>query len=541
MATVVFNGTRLNDADSNTGWGNYIASGGAPASEPANAYQITSGTTTGAVGKKITSTVARQGVDYNGSSVDYTAAANRLWYCKIYVADPFDLNTTWGVEVTMGSADTSNFHQYNIAGTGANRSNYNTYPPQGGYLITAIDPTIDAWAEVADSGGTTDQTAIVWYAVGAQFQNGLAKAENVAMDAIDYGTGLTLTGTSGTYVDFVTTDQGTRANRWGAATGSGDKVTFRGIATIGSATATGFSDSTSVVTFPDGYHSAGLFGVKADIQNASTTIVDNALLISEGSATTEDTRADYTVSGTAGSYDSAATLRNFRNITYTSACDIDGANIECQLLTQNSANISNTTIKTNSVSAVACLQDPTFGTTTDLHDTDFVQTGAGHAIELSTVGGTYTLTNITFTGYGADTTNDAALYISAASGTTTINYSGTAPTYRKEAGATVNLVSTVPITITVKDVGGNLLDNVQTAVYLTSDRTEVLNADTVSGVVSGTLDSTLTPAEVEVRCRKASTGATKYKNFSTIQTIASTTGLTLAVTMVVDTINNADS
>jgi len=538
MATVAFNGTRLNDADSNTGWGNYNASGGAPASEPANAYQITSGTTTGAVGKKIISTTARQGVDYNGSSVDYTAAANRLWYCKVYVADPFDLNATWGVEVTMGSADTSNFHQYNIAGSGANRSNYNTYPPQGGYLITAIDPTIDAWAEVADSGGTTDQTAISWYAVGAQFQNGLAKAENVAMDAIDYGTGLTLTGTSGTYIDFVTTDQGTRANRWGVATGTGDKVTFRGIATIGSATATGFSDSTSVVTFPDGYHSAGLFGVKADIQNASTTIVDNALFISEGSATTEDTRADYTVSGTSGSYDSAATLRNFRNITYTSVCDIDGANIECQLLTQNSANISNTIIKTNAITSVACLQDPTFGTTTDLHDVDFVQTGAGHAIELSTVGGTYTLTNITFTGYGADTTDSAALDITAATGTTTINYSGTTPTY-KTAGATVALVSTVPITITVKDVGGSLLDNVQTAVYLTSDRTEVINTDTVSGVASGTLDSTLAPAECEVRCRKSSSGTTRYKNFSSVQTIKASTGLSLSVTMIEDPYNNA--
>jgi len=305
VLSIAFNGTRLNDSDANTGWGNYVIGGGAPASEFPLAYQVTSGTTTGAVNKKINSSAARQGVDYNGTAVDYTAAANRLWYCKVYISDSFDLNATWGVEVAMGSADTSNFHQYNIAGSGANRSVYNQYPAQGGYLITCLDPTIDAWAEVADSGGTTDQTAITWYAVGAQFINGTAKTENVALDAIDYGTGLTLTaGTgadpAGKYTDFVAADQNVKTARWGAALGSGDNVIFRGIATIGSATATEFDDSTSVVTFPDGYHSAGLFGVKVDIQNASTIVNDGALIISEGSITTEDTRADYIVTGTAG-------------------------------------------------------------------------------------------------------------------------------------------------------------------------------------------------------------------------------------------------
>jgi len=449
MAAVVVsaNITRLNDSDANTGWGNYNTGGGSPASEGANAYQISTGAAanTGAVGKKVNSTTAREGVDYNGTSVDYTAAANRLWYCKIYVADSFALNTTWGVEVSMGSADTSNFHQYNIAGSGANRAPYLKYPAQGGYIITCIDPTIDAWAEVADSGGATDQTAITWYALGAQFAAGNAKSENVAMDAIDYGTGLTVVGGDGatadaTYVDFVTFDQDDIDKRYGAAVGSGDKVTLRGIFTIGTATATGFTDTTSVVTFPDGYHSAGLFGVNVDLQNASTIVVDDALLISEGVITTSDTRADYIVSGTSGSYNSAATIRNFRNITYTSVCDIDGANIECQLLTQASANISNTTIRTNALTSIACLQDPTFGTTTDLHDCTFVQTGAGHAIEITTAG-TYDFENLFFSGYGADTTDSAAIDVTASTGTVTINVNGgDSPTY-KTAGATVNVVA----------------------------------------------------------------------------------------------------
>jgi len=464
--SVSFNGTRLNDSDSNTGWGNFNIGGGSPASEPANAYQRSTGSasTVGAVGKKINSTTARQGVDYVGTSVDFTAAANRLWYCKVYVADGFNVNSTWGVEVAMGSANTSNSHRYNIAGSGANRSVYSSYPPQGGYIITCIDPTIDSWAETADDGGAFDQTSVVWYAVGAQFATGEAKSENVAMDAIDYGTGLTLVGgdggdTDGKYTDFVDFDQNDIDKRYGAAIGNGDAVIFRGIATLGSATATEFTDTTSVVTFPDGYHSAGLFGVNADIQNASTLITDGALLISNGSTSIEDTRADYTVSGTSGTFSASHQIRNFRNITYTSVCDVENADIECQLLTQNSANISNTTIRTNSLSGVACLQDPTLGTTTDLNNVDFIQSGVGHAIELATTNGDFTLTNITFTGYGSDTANDAAIYVSATTGTTTINYTGAAPTVRS-AGAAIELVGNpVTLSINVKNSSGANIQN----------------------------------------------------------------------------------
>jgi len=501
MATVAvaFNGTRLHDSDSNTGWGNYVVGGGAPASEGANAYQISTGASanTGAVGKKVNSTTARQGVDYNGSSVDYTAAANRLWYCKIYVADAFALNTTWGVEVSIGSADTSNFHQYNIAGSGANKSVYSTYPAQGGYLITCIDPTIDAWAEVADSGGATNQAAIIWYALGAQFAAGNAKSENVAMDAIDYGTGLTLTAgdgasADGKYTDFVVADQDDTDKRWGAAIGSGDNAILRGIMTIGSATATEFTDSTSIVTFPDGYHSAGLFGVKVDIQNASTVITDGALIISEGVITTSDTRADYIVTGTSGSFTFTGQIRNFRNITYTSVCDIDGANIECQLLTQASANISNTTIRTNSLTSIACLQGPTFGTTTDLHDCTFVQTGAGHAIEIATAG-TYDFENLFFSGYGADTTDSAAIDVTETTGTVTINVNGgDTPTY-KTAGATVNIVAgavTVQAKATLK--AGTAVENARVFLKASDGTGPFPWEETVTSVTRATTTATVT-------------------------------------------------
>jgi hypothetical protein len=481
ILAVTFNGTRLADSDTNTGWGNFQPStGGAPSSEGANAYQISSGAAanTGVVGRQSQSSVTRRGVDHNGATVDFTATANRLMYLKGYVTDFSDLNATFGVEFAMGTADTDLYHSYNMAGSGAALPVYSQYPPQGGYLITCIDPTIDAWADTADVGGTFDQADVTWYAFGAQMIAGNSKSENVAFDAIDYGTGLTLLSGDGAndpgdYISFVIADQNDPDKRWGAAIGSGNSAVLRGVMTIGSAgTATEFLDVGSIVTFPDGYHSRGLFGVLFDIGNASSIMADGATLIGAGTRNgvdANDTRPDYEVTGTSGSFIFTGQLRNFRDVEFTSVCDIDGASIECMLLIQGTAEIQNSTILTNALISIACLQDPTFGTTTDLHDTDFIQAGAGHALEIDSLG-TYTFTNLTFTGYGADTTDDAAIDVThAGPGTVTINYSGSAPTF-KTAGATVVLVGNpVATKITIEEADGTKIENARVFIETADD------------------------------------------------------------------------
>jgi hypothetical protein len=551
VAAVAFNGTRLNDSDANTGWGNFVAGGGAPASEFPLAYQVTSGTTTGAVNKKITSSTARQGVDYNGSSVDFTNSANRLLFVKVLVADSFDLNTTWGVEIGIGSADTSNSHRYNIAGSGANLPVYSQYPAQGGYLITAIDPTIDAWAETVDQGGAFDQTAVIWYALGAQFVNGTAKAENVAFDAIDYGTGLTITAgdgasTEGNFTDFVAADQDTKANRWGVVTGSGDNVTAHGVLTVGTSAVTEFLDLTSVVVFPDGYHSAGLVGVAVGMSNASSIINIGALLIGEGSAQTpasNDTRPDFVVTGTSGTFDFSGTMRNFRNVTFTSICDVANANIECELLTQASCNINDTTITTRSAASTATLQDPTFGTTTDLHDCTFIQGGAGHAIEIDTAG-TYTLTNINFSGYSASADNAAStIWVSAATGDSTINIiGGTEPSIRNTGAGTVTVVlNPVTLKVIVRDLStGSLITSQDVNVLVEADTGGPLSVgtDIIKGFtdINGEIEDTRTYASNQpiTGWARKSSGSPYYVQAAISATIDKDNGLILTLLMARD-------
>jgi len=480
-ATVVFDGTRFSVVDSYTGWGNYGGSGAGGAAESPIAYQ----NALAANRKQSTTGGSLGGIDYDpaAGAIDMTGSTRRLWFCKVIISDSFDCNTSEGLRVTIGSSS-ANTNKYNLAGSTATLDVYSQYPAQGGYILTAIDPTISTWP--ITTTGTIDNTAIDYFGVQGSWITGQAKAENIAMDAIDIGTGLTLTAgdggsTEGSYTDFVAFDQDVTTNRWGVCRGSGDAVFGWGLLTIGSATATEFLDTASVVTFTDGYHSRGLVGVEVALSNSSSIINDGALLIGEGTRNgvdADDTRPDYTVTGTTvGTADFSHTLRNFRDVTYTSVCEVDGGDIESHLLTQASAHIQNSIIRTNALTSVACLQDPTFGVTSGIHDCDFVQTGAGHAIEIDTAT-SYTFTNLSFSGYGANTTDDAALDITASSGTVTITLVGTSPTY-KTAGATVVFNNDVTVTFT------GMKDNSEVRVYKTSDDSVV---DGIENATAGITD-----------------------------------------------------
>lgn len=477
--SVTFDGTRVNAADANTNWGNYNASGPTPAAEAQLAYQNSL-----AVNKKITSTAGRQGVEYDpgAGALDMTAAAYPLAFLKGYVADFGDLSTTYGCEMVIGSGNAA-YYDYNVAGSGANRAPYDAgYPAQGGYILAAINPNISAWRE--GTTGSPVLTAVDYFAFGAEFVVGGAKSENVAMDAIDVGRGLILTGgdgvsTDGTFIDFLTFDQDTTTNRWGVVSGVEPIVNARGLLTIGSATETDFDDSTSTVIFQDGYHGPGDVGVKVDLANASSVVNIGCTFLGVGSSTTSDTRPDFTVSGTSGAVTLGPLMTNFRNIVLTSAATVDGADLEFADMTVGGAEIKNSTLRTTSASGVAAINDAAFGTTSGIHDCTIIGNSTGHAIEITTAG-TYDLTGITFDGtsFGADASNSAAIYNNSG-GAVTLNIAGggNSPTVRNGAGASTSVVLSYSLTLIVKDNSGNLLQNVEVTVVKTADDTELYHLE----------------------------------------------------------------
>jgi hypothetical protein len=141
-------------------------------------------------------------------------------------------------------------------------------------------------------------------------------------------------------------------------------------------------------------------------------------------------------------------------------------------------------------------------------------------------------TDITFTGAGTHVNNTATgsdgLFISKAGTSNPSTSTGN-----------VVFIGSVTVTITVYDESSTVISAARVGVYLTSDRTEVLNADTNGSGVATTNYTGTTPAAVEIRARKASSAdSPKYKNFSSLQTIGAS-GLDFAVTMLEDPNNNA--
>lgn len=459
--SVTFDGTRVNASDANTNWGNFGSGGAAPAAEAQISYQ--NGL---AVNTKTTAT-ALDGIDYDHSgtaSIDMTAAGDKLWFAKCIVADGADTNATKGAVLFIGSS-VANYNAYVVAGTGelSNTGKFAVYPPALGYIITAINPNVATWNDTVLDLGTIDQTAIDWWAFQGAMIVGGAKGENVALDSIDIGRGLNLVGgdgvsTDAVFQDFVDWDEGTKANRYGVVV-SKDSVIFAigwlviGRNASGTVVHTDFTDPDAVVVFPDAYIDEGDFGVEFDISDVGSICSFGGTLISTGSLVSgDDTRADFLVTsdGTPGSLALDCAIRNFRNITLTAEVSVDGANFEFLDMTQAAAHIQNSVLKTTSAANVGAINDATFGSSSGIHDSEFIQGGLGHAVEVDGTSQTITLTNMTWTGYGATSTSSAAIDFTG-TGTHTVNWSGgAAPTVNNSGGGTVNVVNTVTATVTVK-------------------------------------------------------------------------------------------
>lgn len=477
MATVTANNTRVNDADANTDWGNYNSTGGSPAAEPQLKYQGTN-----AVNKKITTTGSRGGIDYDpgANAIDMTASGNKLWLCKVKVADAGDLNATYGVEVGLGSQNNA-FYSYNIAGSSANSPQFTDgYSSQGGlaegYLIVAIDPEIAVWRE--GTTGSPTLTAVDYYNVAAQFVTGGAKSENLAMDAIDVGRGLTYTGTAGVFRDAIDFDQGTDNNRFGYACAVGNAFFLRGVHTLGGSSSLAF-DSDEVVFFPDGYHSADSFGILCDLTNASTDINFRGLVAGLGSnQAAEDTRPFLTASGTGGTCLIEGTFQDFRRIELSSVVTCSGA-VGTETLVQGGATFENATINTLSIFNTATIVDPDM---TKITSTDFVQASGGHAIEITTTG-TYSYQDIGFQGYGgtggdnltpSSGPEDAAIYNNSG-GLVTINVAGgDSPSVRNAASSTTEVNQSVTLTFT------GLEDKTEIRIYEAGTTTELDGQESVT-------------------------------------------------------------
>ncbi|HCR36227.1 hypothetical protein A2130_03210 [Candidatus Woesebacteria bacterium GWC2_33_12] len=148
---------------------------------------------------------------------------------------------------------------------------------------------------------------------------------------------------------------------------------------------------------------------------------------------------------------------------------------------------------------------------------------------------TYAVTGSTWTNQAYDLIfdcyTDGAIILNLSGG-------GSTPTIRNAIGCSTSISASVNISVYVVDTSNSPLNDVQVAIFRTSDDLEIMNKDTGydvegNGYATTTYNGT-TPANIYLRVRKASTG-TKYIPVSSTGTIQSGSGYSTTITLSIDT------
>jgi hypothetical protein len=197
-------------------------------------------------------------------------------------------------------------------------------------------------------------------------------------------------------------------------------------------------------------------------------------------------------------------------VTLRPVCTFSGMGfVNCTDIAQNDATITGCTFSASSITA---------DNIADISSSSFKSGGTGHAITI-TAAGTYTISGLTFTGYGADDTTDAAIYNNSG-GVVTLSVSGggSTPTIRNGAGASTTVESGAGITVE------GLVTGSRVVAKKVSDNTVLFNGSESTGSI--TFFTTYIGA-IKLEARKAS-ASPFYKPWVTLITPVS--GQTSVVT-----------
>lgn len=487
----------------------------------------------------------------NGANVTFGTDEVVFAWCFYFAGTNLDTYANSGWRFGIGSS-TSAWDWFRVGGS--DYSNHNL----GGWRNFAIDPTATETGTVGGGNGGS-------YRYFGNVPNTLAevsKGDPVAMDAIRYGRGeISVTGTGGSFSELASyndynaggTPPGTSSTSvdsgrhvLGLFQAAGGSYLWKGMLALGlTGTSVTFSDSNETIVIDDCPHTYPAFN-KVEIRNASSSVTFNNITFIS-TATTANGVGYFEVVDNATVSLNGCNFNDMGTFIFLSNGSITNCNFNsCGQITHGGADFesSNFAGYEGTAGTAYLLYDVAADPDGELDNCSFTKgTAATHAIEFDA---TNTPTNITlrgidFSGYNASNgQNDSTLYFPSTTKSYTVNLVNCTGnvSYRVGTGGSVTIQQSVGITITVNTTTGTPIQNAQTAVYLVSDRSEIINGDTnASGVITGSFSGT-TPADVEVRVRKASGGATKYINYSSIQEVTGS-GLTLTVALREDPNNNA--
>tara|TARA_R110002126_G_scaffold86783_15_gene209570 strand:+ start:3006 stop:4646 length:1641 start_codon:yes stop_codon:yes gene_type:complete len=340
-------------------------------------------------------------------------------------------------------------------GDGTNSGTYNVFPSsfyKGGFTTRVIDPArnMDSASGWSTTGNPAQLTAVSQ--LGFQFTTTTAimgNFNNCQIDQVTVGQGVRAdagtVGSPNNWESIRTTDEDT--NFWGWWSSSNGAFVGKGKAFIGPATGTAtsvFSDTAFAINWADEKVAVGFYEIA--VRGTNTTCDWSLANIQAANPTTA--RWSITIDSTTGSFvDDVGTYIGSDIITLNANSTLGGTTfINGNSLLQNSATLASiNVVSANTTSGVAYITSNNPGL---ISGGSFDNTnGVGHAIEI-TAPGTYSFASNVFTGYGADDTNDAAIYNNSG-GLVTLNVTGVSSgiTVRNGAGASTTVVQTVEFTV----------------------------------------------------------------------------------------------
>lgn len=502
----------------------------------------------GSWGKKVSATVDEMMYDA-GSAQDWS---NNHFYIWAACSFPIASFATGGLRIRFCGATVTDYFEKNVRGVDTGYS--------GGFECIVVDiekARADAIAgtDGAIGGAVTPATTAIQY-VGVVFDvPGMVSGNfnNCNVDAmwrlpastpgiLVEGQDQTVSAHDWVMDDiFQAGDPGDTTKAWGTIFKKDGVYTINTPIRFGTndATTHGFSDSNIVVAWEDNLVADDFYqwdiiggtgvqsfelGIKTGTGTAATGAQGLTMVAAQdGGASSYGVR--YAINANDANLDAA----NFYGCQFIHGGDFLFNDVATSVISTlfndcSSALISNAlNFLRNSIVNANTLDGVAFITTDDLADLAFCtfEFSDGHAIELTGAAGTYSLDNVIFTGYGADGTNDAALYVSAGSGSFTINVDNA--TTERSPSATVTIVlSPVTLTITVQDKDAVVIENAR--VLITAGA-----GGSFAGDVTVTITSVTTTASVAQTAHGYANGdqvlikGAVENEFNGIQTISNVT------------------
>lgn len=422
-----------------------------------------------------------RGMVYNAATTITADEAVFIWW-KADVAAALDTLANGGIQCLVGNSTTA-LKCYYVAGS-------DSYA-RGGWLCSPIDPTTTQSTSIGSPTTTTDYFGVRW----AVPTSGPSKGFPYKIDAIRHGSSIDITAgevaNPATWTALgVYADDSTR--RWGIVQPTPTGVTQQGVTNWGTASASVYSrDANKTIVLLDtlGFTSTSFTGIEfahasTDVEwdnitfltldttlNRGTIAISNNAAVSLTNCAFNDMNT-FTDGGSLSVWD-GSTWRGCNAITAAG-----GSFVGCNFLVPTVATDTSAMIYNETANPDTYIEGSTFTKGTNAH----------HAIEFGTASPTaMTLTDMTFTGFGADTTTSAALHFKRTTGTVTVTLDGTSqPTYKTDGATIVFVTGAVTVQVTAVTVTGTPVSGANVFLVATATTGSLPAEDVVTISNSGT-------------------------------------------------------